>query len=69
MKTFMDWFVFEGEHDLINPLKSQKGAPWMKPEEMVILPVDHMSYYYEEESLKALEKALTKGQVVAGETV
>jgi pimeloyl-ACP methyl ester carboxylesterase len=65
MKTFMDWFVFEGEHDLINPLKSQKGAPWMKPEEMVILPVDHMSYYYEEESLKALEKALTKGQVVA----
>jgi len=58
MKTFMDWFVFDDEHDLINPLKSQKGAPWMTPEEMVILPVDHLSYYYEEESLKELEKAL-----------
>lgn len=58
MKTFMDWFVFEGEHDLINPLKSQKGAPWLKPEDMVILKVDHLSYYFEEESFRELEKAL-----------
>ncbi len=57
-KTFLDWAVFDGEHDLINPLKSQKGAPWLKSEDIVILNVDHLSYYFEEESLRELERAL-----------
>ncbi len=61
LKTFLDWAVFEGEHDMVNPVKSQKGAPWFKPGDIVILDVDHLSYYYEEASLKAIEKALTIG--------
>lgn len=59
LKVFTSTFVFEGEHDLINPLDSQKGAPWFKPEDITQVKVDHMSYYFEEESLRVIEAALS----------
>lgn len=58
LKVFTSTFIFEGEHDLVNPLDSQKGAPWFKPEDITQVKVDHMSYYFEEESLRVIEAAL-----------
>ncbi len=57
-KTALDWFVFEGAHDMAVEVDSQKGTRWLRPENTVIVPVDHLSYFVEQESLAALKSLL-----------
>lgn len=59
-RTALDWFVFEGAHDMAVEVDSQKGTRWLRPENTVIVPVDHLSYFVEKEGLEALRKLLTE---------
>lgn len=59
-RTVLDWLVFEGAHDMAVELSSQKGTRWLRPENTVIVPVDHLGYFVEKEGLEALHELLTK---------
>jgi len=56
----LDEFLFGSENDIAVSLDSIKNVKWVKNDEIIYAPCDHMSYFSTEEGTKAMAKAIER---------
>jgi|GEM_PF-997011 len=64
VKKALDWFVFDEPHDWLVEVSSQKGPKdLIAPQDMTIIPADHLSYFVEDNAIAELKRILGKEAV------
>ena len=64
VKKTLDWFVFDEPHDWLVEVSSQKGPNGLiAPQDITIIPADHLSYFVEDNAIAELKRILGKEAV------